>query len=194
MGHTGGRRSVRETEGNVSDILKNLTHEYRRHKDLADRAMAPLGDDEYFRRPAEHVNPVAVIVKHLAGNLLSRWTDFLTSDGDKPWRNRDSEFVIGPEDTREHLIAAWEAGWAAVFQALAALQEADLLKRITIRGEEHTVLQAIHRSLTHTAYHVGQIVYLSHLMKTDGWQWITIPPGQSEQARARGGGYLRPSS
>src|SRR5262249_4920243 len=128
---------------------------------------------------------------HLAGNLASRWTDFLTSDGDKPWRDRDAEFVIGPDDTRARLLDAWEAGWAVLFQTLSGLTEADLTRRVTIRGEGHTVLQAIDRSLPHAAYHTGQIVYLARLLKTDGWQWLTIPPGQSQQVKARGGNYLK---
>src|SRR5207253_2628686 len=103
------------------------------------------------------------------------------------WRDRDNEFVAGPGDTRESLLAVWERGWSALFGALGDLQEADLTKKIKIRGEEHTVFQAIHRSLTHTAYHVGQIVYLSHLLEKDDWQWITIPPGQSKKFGT--GGY-----
>src|SRR5262249_14656221 len=139
----------------------------------------------------EHSNSIALIIKHVAGNLTSRWTDFLTTDGEKPTRDRDSEFVIGPEDSRAHLLARWETGWAILFQTLGSLQEADLLKDVRIRDEKHSVIQAVQRSLAHTAYHTGQIVYLSHLLKTEGWQWITIPPGQSKQANTRGGGYLK---
>jgi hypothetical protein len=127
----------------------------------------------------------------IAGNLASRWTDFLTTDGDKPWRDRDAEFLIGPDDSRPSLLAAWERGWTAVLQTLAGLREEDLLKTVTIRGEEHTALQAIQRSLTHTAYHVGQIIYLCRLLTTEGWEWITIPPGQSQQWKAQGGKYLK---
>jgi hypothetical protein len=127
----------------------------------------------------------------VAGNLASRWTDFLTTDGDKSWRDRDGEFIIGPGDTRSSLVAAWETGWTAVLQTLAGLHEADLLKTVTIRREPHTVFQAIHRSVTHTSYHVGQIVYLARLMTRDGWEWITIPPGQSRQWKAQGGNYLK---
>jgi hypothetical protein len=134
---------------------------------------------------------VAIIVKHLAGNLKSRWTDFLTSDGDKPWRDRDGEFLIGPDDTRARLVAAWEEGWAALSGTLSTLGEADILKPITIRGEKHTVLQAIQRSLGHVSYHVGQILYVARLVNEGPWQWITIPPGQSQRFKDQGGNYLK---
>jgi uncharacterized damage-inducible protein DinB len=172
--------------------ILDILFSFRKQKDLAEQAFRQVkSDEDFFRKPGEHSNSIAIIIKHVAGNLASRWTDFLTTDGDKPWRDRDGEFVIGPEDTRTRLVAAWEAGWAVLFQTLEGLEEADLTKRVTIRREEHTVLQAIHRSLTHTAYHVGQIVYLARLVTKEGWQWITIPPGQSQQVKARGGNYLK---
>jgi hypothetical protein len=171
--------------------LEDIIFSFRKHKELAERAFRQVEDEDFFKKLGEHSNSIAIIIKHVAGNLASRWTDFLTSDGDKPWRDRDAEFVIGPDDTRERLIAAWEAGWAALLQTLARLHEGDLLKKVTIRREEHTVFQAIHRSLTHTAYHVGQIVYLSRLVTREGWQWITIPPGQSQQWKDQGGKYLK---
>jgi hypothetical protein len=164
---------------------------FRKQKELAEKAFRQVDDQSFFNKPAEHSNSIAIVIKHVAGNLASRWTDFLTTDGDKPWRDRDAEFIVGPEDTRPSLLAAWEAGWSALFQTLESLRETDLLKPVTIRGEEHTVFQAIHRSLTHIAYHVGQIVYLSRLLTKQGWQWITIPPGQSQQAKAKGGNYLK---
>src|SRR5262245_20105788 len=105
----------------MTDLLACWAHEFRRHKDLADRGMAPLAEDEFFRRPAAHVNPIALIVKHLAGNLASRWADFLTSDGEKPNRDRDQEFVQTADDTRANLMAAWERGWQVLFTALAGL-------------------------------------------------------------------------
>jgi uncharacterized damage-inducible protein DinB len=171
--------------------LEDIVFSFRKHKELAEKAFRQVEDENFFKKPGEHSNSIAIIIKHVAGNLASRWTDFLTTDGDKPWRDRDAEFVIGAEDTRERLLAAWEAGWSALFQTLGNLQEADLLKTVTIRREEHTVFQAIHRSLTHIAYHVGQIVYLSRLLTKDNWQWITIPPGQSQQAKDKGGKYLK---
>jgi hypothetical protein len=171
--------------------LDDITFSFRKQKQLAEKAFHQIHDADFFEKPGEHSNSIAAVVKHIAGNLASRWTDFLTTDGDKPWRDRDAEFVIGPEDTRERMVAAWEAGWAALFETLGHLRETDLLKTVTIRGEEHTVFQAIHRSLTHVSYHVGQIVYLSRLLTKDGWEWITIPPGQSQQWKARGGNYLK---
>jgi uncharacterized damage-inducible protein DinB len=152
--------------------------EFRRHKSLADRAIGALDDDAFFRQPAAQVNSVAIVVKHLAGNLLSRWTDFLTTDGDKPSRNRDGEFVIDPQDSRSHLFSQWEAGWNALLGTVDALSEEDLRKMVTIRGEPHTVQQALLRGMTHVAYHVGQITYLSRLSKPDA-PWLTIAPGQS---------------
>jgi uncharacterized damage-inducible protein DinB len=171
--------------------LEDIIFSFRKQKELAEKAVRQVEDQDFFKKPGEHSNSISIVIKHVAGNLASRWTDFVTTDGDKPWRDRDAEFVIGPEDTRERLIAAWEAGWAALLQTLAGLHEEDLLKKVTIRTEEHTVFQAIHRSLTHTAYHVGQIVYLSRLVTKEDWKWITIPPGQSTQAKGRGGKYLK---
>jgi hypothetical protein len=175
----------------MSAYLTDIIFNFRRYKELGEKAFRQVDDAIFFKKLGEHSNSIAIIVKHVGGNLASRWTDFLITDGDKPWRDRDAEFVIGPEDTREKLLAAWERGWSALFAALSGLHEADLEKRITIRGEEHLVFQAIHRSLAHTAYHVGQITYLCRLQKTDGWEWLTIPPGQSEQWRAAGGNYLK---
>jgi hypothetical protein len=171
--------------------LEDIRFSFRKQKELAESAFRQVGDREFFHKPGEHSNSIALIIKHVAGNLASRWTDFLTTDGDKPWRDRDAEFVIGPEDTRARLLAAWEAGWSALLGALGNLREDDLSKRITIRREEHSVFQAIHRSLAHTAYHVGQIVYLSRLLTKEGWQWITIPPGRSQQWKDQGGNYLK---
>ena len=172
-------------------FVDDVIFSFGKQKELAEKAFRQVADQDFFKQPGEHSNSIAAVMKHVSGNLASRWTDFLTTDGDKPWRNRDAEFVIGPEDTRPNLLTAWENGWKVLFQTLAGLQEQDLLNKVTIRREELTVLQAIHRSLTHTSYHVGQIVYLSRLLTKDGWNWITIPPGQSEQARARGGNYLK---
>jgi len=169
----------------------DITFSFRKQKQMAEQAFGQVkSDEDFFRKPGEFSNSIAAILKHVAGNLASRWTDFLTSDGEKPWRDRDAEFVITDADTRAHLLAAWETGWNTLFQTLAGLREEHLAMRITIRGEEHSVLQALHRSLTHTAYHTGQIVYLSRLMQQEGWQWLTIPPGQSRQFKAQAKKYL----
>lgn len=174
----------------MSQIVADVVHEFHRHKGLAERATNPLTDHQFFMRPAEHANSIAIIVKHLAGNLFSRWTDFLTSDGEKPTRNRDTEFLLTPNDTRESLIQAWELGWSALFNALKNTSDADLEKTVTIRGEPHRVQQALLRGLTHVSYHVGQILYLARLVNPGG-AWLTIPPGQSQELR--GGYFQRPS-
>jgi hypothetical protein len=171
---------------------QDVLFSFRKQKQMAEQALGQLADAEFFRAPAEGLNSVAAVVKHLAGNLKSRWADFLTADGDKPWRDRDGEFIIGPDDTRQCLLAAWEDGWAALFGALDGLTESDALQTVTIRGEAHTVVQAVHRGLTHAAYHTGQILYVARLVKEGGaWRWITVPPGQSQQVKARGGNYLK---
>jgi uncharacterized damage-inducible protein DinB len=170
---------------------RDVEFSFRKQKQMAEQALAQLDDAAFFRAPAEGSNSVAVIVKHLAGNLKSRWTDFRTTDGEKPWRDRDNEFVLGPADKRERLLAAWEEGWAALFQALGGLTEADATATVMIRGEAHTILQAVHRALTHAAYHAGQILYVARLVQPNGWRWITVPPGQSQEVRAKGGNYLK---
>lgn len=162
--------------------------EFDRHRLLMEQAMQPLSDDDFFRRPAEQVNSIALIVKHLAGNLASRWSDFLVADGDKPWRDRESEFVLEAVDTRENLMAAWDRAWRIVDQTLAGLDDADLRRAVTIRGEPHTVLQALTRGATHAAYHAGQALYLARLWRPDA-PWLTIAPGKSDEHR---GGYLGP--
>ena len=167
----------------MSTLITDLTHEFRKQKELADRAVAPLPADAFFRRPGEAVNPIALIVKHLAGNLKSRWYDFLAADGEKPTRDRDAEFVLGPDDTQAGLLAVWERGWGTLFETLAGLADADLDKPITIRGEPHTARQAILRGLTHAAYHVGQILYVARLLKPDA-PYLTIPPGGSKSHQA----------
>lgn len=162
----------------MNDFLADLLHELRRHKSLIDRAIVELDDQEFFKRPAAQVNSVALIVKHLAGNLVSRWTDFLTSDGEKPSRDRDGEFLLTANDTRASLLAAWERGWTLLLDTVQNLHEADLDCIVTIRGEAQTARQALLRAVTHIAYHTGQILYLVRLLRPDS-TWLTIPPGQS---------------
>jgi uncharacterized damage-inducible protein DinB len=173
-------KSDPEMNGN---LLQDLVHEFHRHKSLADRATSALDDAAFFHRPADQVNPIALIVKHLAGNLKSRWTDFLTTDGEKPTRNRDSEFVLTDQDTRTALTSAWEQGWQTLLNTLASLQPADLEKSITIRGESQTAYQALIRGLCHVAYHTGQITYLARVGNANA-PWLTIAPGKSQQHEA----------
>lgn len=171
----------------LDDSIASL-HAYKK---LADKALAQLGEDEFFIMLDKEANSVAVIMKHLAGNMLSRWTDFLTTDGEKPNRNRDLEFEIEPKTGKDDVLAYWESGWRCVFAALEPLQAQDLERRVLIRGEEHTVLQAINRQLMHYANHIGQIVFLAKHFRSAEWQSLSIPRNRSAeftaQLQARGG-------
>jgi hypothetical protein len=152
---------------------------FRSNKGWADKAVAQLPDDKLHLALDPNTNCIAVIMKHVAGNLRSRWTDFLTTDGEKSWRNRDDEFV----DTlivRDELVAYWESGWQRLFDTLAGLMPSDVGRTVTIRGEPHTVPLAIQRSLAHCGYHVGQIVLIARILAGDQWATITIPRGASE--------------
>ena len=151
---------------------------FRSNKGWADKAIAQLSDDRLHVALDPNTNCIAVIMKHVAGNLLSRWTEFLTTDGEKPWRNRDDEFV-DTFTTREELTAYWESGWQRLLGSLADLTPDDLGKTVTIRGEPHSVPLAIQRSLAHCAYHVGQIVLIARILAGDNWSTITIPRGAS---------------
>jgi hypothetical protein len=144
------------------------------YKKLAERAMDQVTDEQLFATLDGEANSIAIIVKHMSGNMLSRWTDFLTTDGEKPNRNRDGEFEEPPA-TRDALLATWEAGWACLFAALQPLNDADLARTITIRGEAHSVLQAINRQLAHYPHHIGQIVLLAKHFAGDRWQTLSVP-------------------
>jgi hypothetical protein len=162
------------------DALKSL----RGHKKLAEKAIAQLSDEEFFVTLDEESNSVAVIMKHMAGNMFSRWTDFLTSDGEKPNRNREMEFVIEPQTTKDQVIDYWERGWKCVFEALEPLRSEDFEKTVMIRGEEHTIVQAINRQMTHYAYHVGQIVFLAKHFRSAEWKSLSIPRNRSAEFNA----------
>ena len=171
--------------------LDEVQREFRRLKHLADGALVQLsGAESLYATLAEGDNSIAVIMKHTSGNMRSRWTDFLTSDGEKPWRDRDAEFEIGPDDTPEALDAAWERGWQVLFDALAPLGAAELGRPVVIRGEQLTVLQAINRQLPHYAYHVGQIVFLAKHLTGDAWKTLSIARGQSGSFNASPQRYL----
>jgi hypothetical protein len=148
------------------------------NKGWADKAVAQLADDQLHIALDANTNSIAVIMKHVAGNLLSRWTDFLTTDGEKPWRNRDDEFVDF-FTTRDELIGYWNSGWQRLFDSLSSLSAADLGQTVTIRGEMHTVPLAIQRSLAHCSYHVGQIMLIARILAGENWTTITIPRGAS---------------
>ena len=168
-----------------AQYLEEARRIFRRQKGLGDKAMAQLREEELFRAPDEESNSVAIIVKHMAGNMRSRWTDFLTSDGEKPDRNRDQEFVLEPGTTREQVLGWWEEGWRCVFSALDSLRPEDLGRSVFIRGLEHSVLQAINRQVDHYAYHVGQIVFLARHWKRGEWTSLSIPRGRSAEFNAR---------
>lgn len=157
---------------------------FRGYKRMADAALTQLGDRDFFYLLDPESNNVALIVKHIAGNLRSRWTDFLTSDGEKPDRNRDQEFVLVEGDTREDLMRYWERSWETVFNSIQNLKPEDVSRTVYIRSQPHTVLQALHRSLTHAAYHVGQIVFLAKHLRGAEWKTLSIPKGKSAEYNA----------
>jgi uncharacterized damage-inducible protein DinB len=154
--------------------LTTVIEIFRKQKSLADKAMAQLSSEQYTTLIDSESNAVAMIVKHMVGNMRSRWTDFLTTDGEKPDRNRDDEFIDSPLD-----LQSWEQGWAIVFATLESLKPDDLLKTVTIRNQPHSVVQAIQRQIDHYGYHVGQIVFLSKHLAFDHWQTLSVARGAS---------------
>ena len=161
--------------------LEEARRQLRGHKRLGEGAIAQLKDEELFVALDPESNSVAVLIKHLAGNMRSRFTDFLTTDGDKPDRHRDQEFEMNSGATRAEMMRWWEEGWAQVFSAIDGLKPEDVMRTVTIRGEPHTVLQAINRQIAHYAYHVGQIVFLAKHLHSSEWKSLSIPRGQSEE-------------
>jgi hypothetical protein len=168
----------------TTSYLEDSLSVFRYYKKLAERAMEQVSDEQLFAVLDREANSIALIVKHMAGNMRSRWTDFLVADGEKPDRDRDSEFV-DPPATREALFALWEQGWQCLFEALEPLTDADLGRTITIRGEAHSVMQAVNRQLAHYPYHVGQIVLLAKHFACDGWQSLSVPRNKSAEFNRR---------
>jgi len=164
-----------------NDFLQNTIQQFRTLKTLADAAIAQVSDEDFFTQLDKESNSIATILKHVAGNLRSRWTNFLTSDGEKPDRNRDTEFLQGAKDTRKNLLSGWEEGWRGVLDSLERLTPADLERTVLIRSEPHTVIRAIQRSLSHTAQHVGQIVLLAKHYAGSEWRTLSIPSGKSQE-------------
>src|SRR5438309_401347 len=164
--------------------LEEARRQFRGNKRLAEGAIAQLKDEQLFVTLDPESNSIAIIVKHLAGNMRSRFTDFLTSDGEKPDRKRDTEFEAPPR-TRAELTAIWEAGWQHVFNALTPLTDAQLSHKVYIRSEAHSVMQAINRQIAHYTYHVGQIVYVAKHFAGASWTSLTIPRGKSEEFTSR---------
>jgi Protein of unknown function (DUF1572) len=171
------------TEQIIENYKTDTIEAFRSYKKLAERAIEQISDDEYFKAIDEESNPIAVIVKHLGGNLRSRWTDFLTTDGEKADRNRDSEFLT-ETDTRKSLNELWENGWNVLFATLESLKTEDFGKTVQIRGEDFTVVKAINRALAHAAYHVGQITFLAKHFRASDWKTLSVPRGQSGEFNA----------
>jgi hypothetical protein len=157
-----------------SEYLKTVIRRFKDAKVTAEKAIEQLTESELFWAPNEESNSVAIIVKHMSGNMVSRWTNFLTSDGEKTNRNRDHEFV-GDIQTKEQMMELWGNGWDTLFNALESIEDEQLLKIIFIRNEPHTVIEAIERQMYHYSYHIGQIVYVAKILKSRNWKTLTIP-------------------
>ena len=166
----------------AGSFLDDALFTFRSYKKRAEKAFAQLRPEEWFSQIDPEANSIAIIVKHMAGNMRSRWTNFLTSDGEKPDRNRDGEFVLDSSTTPEQVQQWWENGWKLVFAAVEPLRAEDLEKKVTIRGQEYTVLEAISRQMTHYAEHIGQIILLAKHYRGAEWTSLSIPKGQSAMA------------
>ena len=169
----------------AAHYLEEARRQMRGNKRMGEGAMSQLRDEDFFIALDPEANSVAVLVKHLAGNMRSRFTDFLTTDGEKPDRNRDEEFEMNAGITRADIMRRWEADWARVFDALDTLKPEDVMRTVTIRGQPHTVLQAINRQIAHYAYHVGQIVFLAKHFRSSEWKTLSVPRGKSKELNAQ---------
>jgi uncharacterized damage-inducible protein DinB len=167
-----------------TSYLEDSLSLFRYYKKLAEGAMDQVSDEQLFASLDEEMNSIAIMAKHMAGNMRSCWTDFLTSDGEKPDRNRDMEFAA-PPTTRAELLRSWNEAWDRVFGALEPLSDADLERKITIRGEPHSVMQAINRQIAHYAYHVGQIVFLAKHFKGNEWKSLSVPRNRSGEFNSK---------
>ncbi|HUO13594.1 MAG TPA: DUF1572 family protein [Verrucomicrobiae bacterium] len=178
----------------ATHYLEEARRQLRGHKRMGENAMAQLKDGEFFVTIDPEANSIAILVKHLAGNMRSRFSDFLTSDGEKPDRFRDREFEITAATTRADVMKWWEDGWACVFAAIDPLKPADVMQAVTIRGEPHTVLQAINRQIAHYAQHIGQIVFLAKHLRSSEWKTLSIPRGKSEDYKTAPPKSYKPAS
>ena len=172
------------TDSLAQHYLEDAITTFKGYKDLAEKALAQTSDEEFFQALDEEANSIAVIIKHISGNMLSRWTDFLTTDGEKPSRQRDMEFVITEQTGRDELMRQWERGWRCLFDAIEPLRPEDFEKKVFIRGREHTIVEAINRQLTHYAYHIGQIVFLAKHFRSAEWKSLSIPRNKSVEFNA----------
>ena len=177
----------------ISYIEDSLTL-FAYYKKLAERAMEQVSDEHLFTALDDEGNSIAIIVKHMAGNMRSRWTGFLTTDGEKPNRDRDQEFELSPATTRADLTKWWEEGWARVFATIEALKPEDVMRKVTVRGEPHTVLQGINRQIAHYAHHTGQIVFLAKHIRSSKWKTLSIPRGKSEDYKTAPPKLYKPMS
>jgi hypothetical protein len=177
----------------AASFLQSAVKRLSYYKDLGDKTFAQLSDADFHYQPDDASNSIAIIIQHMAGNMLSRWTDFLTSDGEKEWRNRDTEFEE-QQLTKAQLITFWDKGWTCCLEAIKNLTEEDLLKTITIRSEGLQVADAINRQLSHYPYHVGQIIYLGKLIRSGNWQNLSVPKGHSDayNHQIKNGGAKQP--
>lgn len=162
----------------VENYLLDVQATFRNYQKMAEAAMAQVSDDEFFCALDAEANSIAIIVKHIAGNLRSRWKDFLTSDGEKPDRQRDTEFIL-VDETRRSLMRMWENSWQTLFYSINPLTAKDFKYVVTIRGEDHSIVEAINRQMTHCAYHIGQIVFLAKHFRSDNWNTLSVPSGKS---------------
>lgn len=168
------------TDPMIQNYLSDAIEQFRYYKKLAEKAFEQVSDEQFFQTIDPESNSIAVIVKHIAGNQRSRWTDFLTTDGEKDFRNRDTEFEIIGED-RQSLMEFWESGWVALFNALEPITPEDFSKTVTIRGQEHSIAMAINRQLCHYSYHIGQIVFLAKHLKSSNWKTLSVPKNRSAE-------------
>jgi hypothetical protein len=164
-----------------TNYLKDVLLQLRMLKELAEKSLDQVSDTSFFHILGPESNSIAIIVKHIAGNMLSRWTDFLTSDGEKPNRFRDTEFELAANDSREVIVARWQEGWKTLLDSIESLKPDDLNRIVTIRSEPHNVIEAINRQFSHYAYHVGQIAYLARHFAGDKWQTLSIPKGKTDE-------------
>jgi hypothetical protein len=174
------------------EYLQTVIRRFKQHKELGDRTFLQLIDADFHYRPNNESNSIAVIIQHLSGNMLSRWTNFLTEDGEKNWRDRDSEFTEITGYSAQQLTGLWEKGWNCLLTALTSLSDNDLLKTIYIRQEPLSVIDAINRQLAHYPYHIGQIAYIGRMIRGKDWQSLSIPVGQSKEYN-QGEGLKDPS-
>jgi Protein of unknown function (DUF1572) len=161
------------------DYLETAIRRLKYYKDLGDKTFTQLNEWDFHYQPNDESNSIATIIQHMAGNMLSRWTNFLTEDGEKEWRKRDEEFEVHPYN-KQQLLELWEKGWTCFLETLSSLKKKDLKKKVTIRQEELTVIDAINRQLAHYPYHIGQIIFLAKIIKNKNWQNLSIPKGNSQ--------------